>query len=265
MSAVHSSSRVFGYFSLLRKFWIVMFACFLVFWLIYLRIKVVRKVKQGRIFLQRFSSLHIPNSPFLLWSVPNTETKATGCWLKSRFSAGDGAMCVNSGSYNSAEPGEKVTAAPQPSIAHLVASDAATLPTLQFFKALENYHCIYLHIFTHVCEHMPCFLNMGHLWPGLMCLMARVSEIHCQHLASTRNTRYSLSGVGSAPLAPAQNAFCSLQPCAGRGVMRVPIFFCTSTLWMTLFKNPRISSYLCTNEDEKNVLGSWEIGQRNII
>lgn len=242
-----------------------MFPCFLVFWLIYLRLKVVRKVKQSRIFVQRFSSLYIPDSPLLLWSVPSIEPKATGCWLKSRFSAGLGAMCVNSESCNSAEPGEKVTAAPQPYIAHLVASDTAILPTLQFFNALENYHCIYLHIFTHVCEHMPCFLNMGHLLPGLTCLMARVSEIHCQHLAGTRNTRCSLSGVGSVPLAPAQNAFCSLQLRAGRGVMHVPIFFYISPLWVTLFKNSRISSYLYANEDEKNVLGCWEIGQRNII
>lgn len=68
---------------------------------------------------------------------------------------------MNSERYNNAEPGEKVTATPQPYIAHLVASDTAVLPTLQFFNTLENYHCIYLHIFTHVREHMPCFLNMG--------------------------------------------------------------------------------------------------------
>lgn len=158
-------------------------------------------------------------------------------------------MCVSSESYNSAEAEEKVTAVPQPYIAHLVASDTAILPTLHFFNALENYHCIYLHTFTRYASICLVFWSWGHLLPGLMCLMAKASEIHCQHLAGTRNTRYLLSRVGSAPLAPAQNTFCSQQLHVSRGVMHVPILFCVSTLWVTLFKNPRISSYPCTNED----------------
>lgn len=265
VSAVHRSARVFGCFFLLWKFWIAIFVRFFVFWLIDLMLKVVRKVKLSRIFVQWFSPLHISDSPLPLWSVPNIETKVTGCWLKSRFSAGVGAMCVNSESYNSAEPGEKATAAPQPCIAHLVASDTAILPTLQFLihlKTIIAYICIYLHMHASICL---VFWTRGHLLPGLMCLMAKVTEIHCQHLAGTRNTRYSLRSVGSAPLAPTQNAFCSQKLRAGRGVMYVPILFYISTLWVTLFKNPRISSYLCTNEDGKNVLGAWELGQRNII
>lgn len=160
ISAVHRSARVLGCFFPFVKILNCYVCLVLVFWLICLRFKV-RKVKQRRIFVQGFFPPHILDSPLPLWSVPNIETKKTGCWLKSSFSAGTGAMCVNSESYNSAEPGEKATAAPQLYIAHLVASDTAILPTLQFFNALENYHCIYLHIFTHVCQHMPCFLNMG--------------------------------------------------------------------------------------------------------
>lgn len=54
--------------------------------------------------------------------------------------------------------------------------------------------------------------------------MAKASEIHCQHLDGTRNTRYSLSSVGSAPLALAQTPFCSEQLRAGRGVKRANSF-----------------------------------------
>lgn len=91
ISAVHRSARVFGCFFLLQKFWIVLFVCFLVFGLIYLRLKVVKKVNQAEFFFQRFSPLHIPDSPFSS-EVFLVETKPTGCWLKRRFSAGIGVV-----------------------------------------------------------------------------------------------------------------------------------------------------------------------------
>ena len=193
----------------------------------------------------------------------------------------------NSESYNSAEPGEKVAAVPGPcgcSFSNLRCSCAAHhCSFLMYLKIIIAYIYIYLHMYISV---WLVSWTWGYLLPGLTCLTANASEIHCQllymgdFLLVIHHVIHSLSSGRGTPLAPVQNPSCAEELHAGRGVVHVPMHcrgvmhvpMCCRTARLLVFcllKNLRISSYLCTKEDEKDVLGSntnsRELGQSNII
>lgn len=251
-----------------------MFVCFLIN-------LVVRKVNQSRrIFFTRFPFCIFPIAPLSHGSVHNRETKPTDWWLKNKSSAGIGAMYVNnSESYNSAEPGGKVTAVPGPYGFNLLCGShlrcSRATQHCSFFNTLENYHCLYLDVFTHIHKHMPRFLNTRAFLAWTHVLDSKCIWIHCQclrvgdSLLFIHHVIHAVSSGGGTPLAPVQNPFYAEQLHAGWGVTHVPIRFCIARLPVfCLFKNLRIS-YLCTKDDGKNALGSninsRELGQSNII